>query len=508
MIEAGPSRLPLRIGSSDLLDLLAFLDAAGLVALISVNASGLARILLTVGFAFFVPGRAIVDNWPALARWSQISTSIVLSLVAVGLLATVILWAHAWHPLLLFQVEAWLSIVGISAGVARRHDISTQWAHFSARRHHEHEGVAETTPTWVGLMDLDGEAPITGLDGPLQSDDEAARLLVRMHQAPLGFVHVSARPMDTLIERTRIEADTALAVAIRGHIACDAVADDPVTSKEWFARAACPLRFPQGKFAGLTIAVCTRDRPEFLTECLRSLQHVTERRIQILVVDNAPTNDATRRVVSAFSEHDPRIRYRCEQTPGRPHARNHALANAKYKLVAFIDDDVSVDPGWPAALLAGFALDPAAVCVTGLVASRKVETLGERHDQAMIPQEGAFAPRRFDLAKHRYAYPLYSCDVGMFGSGANFAVRAMAVKRIGGFDAGIGEEIPGERGEDLDLFLRLILAGGRICYLPAALVWRQNRDGALRFRQQHLRDGTVAMELSDAALGPGEALSN
>jgi len=29
--------------------------------------------------------------------------------------------------------------------------------------------------------------------------------------------------------------------------------------------------------------------------------------------------------------------------------------------------------------------------------------------------------------------------------------------------------------EDLDMFLRIILAGGRISYLPSALVWHKHR---------------------------------
>src|SRR6185312_5100998 len=29
--------------------------------------------------------------------------------------------------------------------------------------------------------------------------------------------------------------------------------------------------------------------------------------------------------------------------------------------------------------------------------------------------------------------------------------------------------------EDLDMFLRVILSGGRICYLPSALIWHRHR---------------------------------
>ncbi len=121
--ESGQQRPSHPTGWSDLLDLLAFLDAMGLIALLVVDESGLARLLLTFGFTFFVPGRAIVDNCSFLARWSEAAMSLVLSLAVVGLLATVVLWAHAWHPLVLFQIEAWLSVVGLGVGAARRHGL-------------------------------------------------------------------------------------------------------------------------------------------------------------------------------------------------------------------------------------------------------------------------------------------------------------------------------------------------------------------------------------------------
>ncbi len=105
----------------DMLDLLAVLIAVGLIALTYADRSGLPRILLALGFAFFVPGRAIVTNWPQLARWSEAAMSMVLSIVVLTLLATTTLWAHAWHPLGLFLVEAWLSLAGLGLGMSRRH---------------------------------------------------------------------------------------------------------------------------------------------------------------------------------------------------------------------------------------------------------------------------------------------------------------------------------------------------------------------------------------------------
>jgi len=106
---------------ADALDLLSGLMAVCLLGLVYAGLSGIPRTLLALAFTFFVPGRAIVTNWPRMARSSVPGMSMVLSLGVLTLLATITLWAHAWHPLTLFQIEAWLSLFGLGVGIARRH---------------------------------------------------------------------------------------------------------------------------------------------------------------------------------------------------------------------------------------------------------------------------------------------------------------------------------------------------------------------------------------------------
>ena len=111
---------------ADLLDLVAAVVAVGLVILAETGRSGTPRILLSLAFLFFVPGRAIVSNWPRLAQWSQAAMSMVISLTVLALLATVTLWAHEWHPLGLLDAEAVASIGGLALGTLRRHAHTAQ----------------------------------------------------------------------------------------------------------------------------------------------------------------------------------------------------------------------------------------------------------------------------------------------------------------------------------------------------------------------------------------------
>jgi hypothetical protein len=110
---------PWQVG--DALDLLAALIAVGLIVLVYQGWSGPPRVLLALGFTFFVPGRAIVTNWRQTADWSEVAMPMLFSLAVLTLVAMVALWAHFWHPLGLFQIEAGLSLAALSIGVARRH---------------------------------------------------------------------------------------------------------------------------------------------------------------------------------------------------------------------------------------------------------------------------------------------------------------------------------------------------------------------------------------------------
>ncbi len=357
---------------------------------------------------------------------------------------------------------------------------------------------------------MDESQPVAGVAGPLSDRHGEARILIRMHGAPLGYVTVPAAPESTLTERVRAAAQVELAESVQRHAQWDSAAGQG----DWAAQVACPRRFADLEHAGVTVVICTRDRTAGLEGCLRSIQQVDCDPLEILVVNNAPTRHETRDLVTALAVDDPRLRYTCEPSPGLSRARNHGLAAAKFDLVAFTDDDTQVDPGWPLAIAVGFAADPETVCVTGLVSSSSLDTGAERYFDSRYSWGEAFEPRRYDLVAHRHPSGLYPFSAGIFGTGANFAVRRAVIERLGGFDPLLGAGSPGRGGEDLDMFLRIILAGGRICYLPSAVVWHQHRSDTEALAEQiysygyglgaylakHLRDGQLPVVLLNHGL--------
>jgi GT2 family glycosyltransferase len=350
--------------------------------------------------------------------------------------------------------------------------------------------VTDASSVWVGTIDLDLDCEVTSVTGPITADHIQARVLVRLHGAPLGYVGAAVHPESTLPGRVAAAADAILAEPLRQHRSVhEATAQGMHTAKSatepgWEADVTCPLHFPAPTGAGISVVVCTRNRPEVLRECLQVLQGTSYEPAEFLVVDNAPSGDATRQVVADLARADPRIRYTCERRPGLSRARNRGLAEAQYELIAFTDDDILVEPTWLSAMAAGFASDPSAACVTGPVAARSLDTPSERYFDSRYPWGDALQPRRFDLKLHRVESPLYPFNAGIFGTGANFGIRRTVASELGGFDPLLGAGGPGKGGEDLDMFLRLVRAGYRICYLPTALVWHRHRSNDKALAEQ------------------------
>jgi glycosyltransferase involved in cell wall biosynthesis len=328
---------------------------------------------------------------------------------------------------------------------------------------------------WIGMAELSNDPCLMEVAAPPQPHQQIARVLIRLHGAPVGYVSLPLQPVATLAERVREAAEISMVETLGHHLRLDGVRDEAMTST-WEAKVACPKRFrPVRDAAGVSIIVCTRERSALLQECLQALLLVDYAPLEIIVVDNAPTTDLTKKLVTEFADRDPRVRYSCERLAGLARARNHGLAVARFDLVAFTDDDVIVDVGWPAALAAGFAADPEAVCITGLVASRSLDTQAEVYFDSRYQWGEAFQPRRYDLGQHRDSSAIYPFTAGIFGTGANFAVRRAKIDRLGGFDPALGAGSPCRGGEDLDIFVRVILSGGRLCYVPTALVWHRHR---------------------------------
>ena len=228
----------------------------------------------------------------------------------------------------------------------------------------------------------------------------------------------------------------------------------------------------------VSAAVCTHARPAQLARALDSLLAQRAAPAEILVVDNAPPDDATRTLVT---QRYPGVRYLREPVQGLDFARNRALADAVGDVVAFIDDDAVAAENWTGALAAVFAADPNVAVCTGRVEPLGRDTEGER----LFEANGGFSrglgrvrlPADAARPLHGRPAPLIAWAVSV-GSGCSYAVRRETATALGGFDEALdlGAALPG--GGDHDFLWRALQAGHSVVYEPAALAWHEHRPAA------------------------------
>jgi GT2 family glycosyltransferase len=232
---------------------------------------------------------------------------------------------------------------------------------------------------------------------------------------------------------------------------------------------------PEGS---VSVVICTRDRPEQLKQCLRSLQNLSHPPHEIIVVDNAPKTDATRQLVAQM----PNIQYVLEPQPGLSVARNTGIHHSTGDLIAFTDDDVIVHPDWITRLQQSFQ-DSKVMAVTGLVLPGELET-----EAQLIFEKGfegfsqGYQPLMFDSQFFEKMKP-EGVPVWNIGAGANMAFQRKAFELVGDFDERLGAGASG-CSEDSELWYRL-LAEGWICrYEPTAVVYHYHRSDLERLKQQ------------------------
>ena len=234
----------------------------------------------------------------------------------------------------------------------------------------------------------------------------------------------------------------------------------------------------------MTVAICTKDRPHWVARLLASLVPLAGESVELLVVDNAPSDDATAEVVAEAG----RVRYVREPLTGLDFARNRAVREAGGEVLAFLDDDVVVDPSWVQRMQRTWADNADAGAVTGLVMPMALDTPA----QVLFERRGGFRrgflPLRYGPTAFRD--PLHPCGAGKFGAGANMSFDLALVRSLGGFDEALdtGRPLPG--GGDLDMFYRVLRAGRPLVYEPGAAVFHDHRRDLPTLQRQYRSWGT------------------
>ncbi len=237
----------------------------------------------------------------------------------------------------------------------------------------------------------------------------------------------------------------------------------------------------------ISVLICTRNRPEQLERCLRSLQNLSPFPHEIIVIDNAPSSDATQKLVAKI----PEVKYVLEPRPGLSIARNTGIRKSTGNIIAFTDDDVIVHPDWITRIAQSFQRDRV-IAMTGLILPAELE-----NEAQLIFQKGhtgfgwGYRPITFDTQFFEDMKP-YAVPVWRIGAGANMAFRRELFDRIGLFDERLGAGASG-CSEDSEIWYRILAEGWFCRYEPTAVVYHYHRGDldSLKHQMYHYMRGHI-----------------
>jgi glycosyltransferase involved in cell wall biosynthesis len=214
----------------------------------------------------------------------------------------------------------------------------------------------------------------------------------------------------------------------------------------------------------ITVIVCTYNRCETLARTLDSIAaSIVPNSVEweVLIVDNNST-DKTREVVAQYSQRYPgRFRYLREGNQGLCFARNAGVRESRGDILAFTDDDATVEPDWLWNLT---------------VPLRSGEWAGA--GGRIVPVWERPLPRWLCLEKGGWRGPFVVFDPGPDAAtlteppwGANMAFRRAMFEKYGGFRTDLGRRGSNLMGgEDVEFGRRLMAGGERLYYVPSAVV--------------------------------------
>ncbi|PCN46586.1 hypothetical protein Csp2054_16435 [Curtobacterium sp. 'Ferrero'] len=309
---------------------------------------------------------------------------------------------------------------------------------------------------WIGQVDRAdlhgaGHREAVGLAGA--EGYRRARLLVRDHGEPLGFVEVD------VTDRRRAGPSVELRSLER------AVRHMPSPERRPAADQALP---------SVTVVLCTDGDAG---ETMRSVLACDGVDLDVVVVSSGADGEGRTAIAGRTVTTIP------APSGGLAAARNAGLLAARGDVVAFLASGAVVDEDWARAVAEAFAADEQVACVTGLVPTAEIRTPAQRWHDEHTPAGRTVRRRVLRLDDEPDDAPLHPFAAAAYGSGANLAVRRRTALGIGGFDTAFG---PGTRvggGDDLDLFTRLLFAGHAIAVEPAAIAWLRPADDTSSLRR-------------------------
>lgn len=226
----------------------------------------------------------------------------------------------------------------------------------------------------------------------------------------------------------------------------------------------------------ISIIICTHNRATLLQDTLRSLLKMNvpvNGRIELLIVDNASTDNTRSVIDSVFKEGQKfDVRTLFEPALGKTHALNNALSNASGDILVFIDDDHIVTEDFIIAINQAVREFPDFTLFCGrLLPNWDGSEPQWLHDNEVYP----IRPYPFPYYDQGDKIIEIKLDDSLFlPQGGNLVIRKTVIQKIGLFSEELGPKghnLGG--GEDMEFIRRALHYGERLLFVPRVLQYHQ-----------------------------------
>ena len=225
----------------------------------------------------------------------------------------------------------------------------------------------------------------------------------------------------------------------------------------------------------VSIIIITRNRPVLLQYCLEHVLAQPYPYKEIIVVDSSSNNESER-VVAQYPEVLSVRLY--GQRNNMPQARNEGINISSGEIIAFIDDDAIVEPGWLDALIDTYRDE-----TVGAVGGRIIQMPKPHCDLITDSPILSVRPSGRVIIENLGSFSTEQVEVDWL-LGCNMSFRRTVLELVGGFDPGY--TLTNTR-EDIDLSFRVKRAGWRVVFNPAmAVVHYSPRTSDLHFQNRPL----------------------
>ena len=223
-----------------------------------------------------------------------------------------------------------------------------------------------------------------------------------------------------------------------------------------------------------------------LKECIPSLTNQTYTNYEIIVVDNASTDNTPKFIRTEY----PKIKLvETGLNLGYPAGNNIGVDNAKGDYIIILNPDTVADPNWLSQLIKPLEENPDIAFTTSKILlyddHEKINTCANSvHYTGLDFCRGLYEPST-SFSKNE--------EVGAI-SGCSFAIRKEVFKELRGFDPDFFLYL-----EDVDLSWRARLAGYRIMFVPASIVYHKFRLSIAPWKEFYLERNRYLMLLKNCS---------